>query len=84
MNTKVLVEVYVAEIDIKYNVFIPASRKVSNVIIDLVKGIHELSDGAYPISNRHALMNSDTCEFYNNNLNIKEAGIKNGTKLLLV
>lgn len=84
MNTKILVEVYVAEIDIKYNVFIPACRKVSNVIMDLVKGIHELSDGAYPISNKHALMNSDTCEIYKNELNIKDSGIKNGTKLLLI
>jgi len=84
MNTKVLVEVYVAEIDIKYNVFIPASKKISNVIIDLVKGVHSLSDGAYPISNKHALMNADTCQIYNDNLNIKDAGIKNGTKLLLI
>ena len=84
MNTKILVEVYVPNLDIKYNVFIPASRKVSNVIIDLIKGIHELSDGAYPVNSRHALMNGDTCEIYNNNVNIKESGIKNGTKLLLV
>ena len=84
MNTKVLVEVYVPDLDIKYNVFIPVSRKVSNVVIDLIKGISELTDGAYPIQNNHALMNSDTCEIYNNNLNIKEAGIKNGTKLLLI
>ena len=84
MNTKILVEIYVPEIDIKYNVFIPASRKVSNVIIDLVKGIHELSDGAYPIKSNHALMNSDTCEIYNNTLTIKDDHILNGTKLLLV
>lgn len=84
MNTKVLVELYVPELDIKYNVFLPSSRKVSNVIIDLIKGLHELSDGAYPVNNRHALMNGDTCEIYNNSLNIKDAGIKNGTKLLLV
>ncbi len=84
MNTKVLVELYVPDLDVKYNIFIPAAKKISNVIIDLTKGVHELSDGAYPISNRHALMNSDTCEIYNNNLNIKEAGIKNGTKLLLI
>ena len=47
MNTKILVEVYVPELDIKYNVFIPAARKIANVIIDLVKGVAELSEGAY-------------------------------------
>ena len=84
MNTKVLVEIYVPDLDITYNVFIPASRKVANVIIDLVKGLAELSDGAYPIGNNHALMNGNTCEIYKNDLNIKDAGIKNGAKLLLV
>ena len=84
MNTKVLVEVYVPELDIKYNIFIPAARKISNVVIDLIKGISELSDSAYPKRLNHALMNADTCEIYNNNLTIKESNILNGTKLLLI
>ncbi len=84
MNTKVLVEVYVPELDVKYNVFIPAARKIANVIIDLVKGVAELSEGAYPIKLNHALMNSDTCEIYNTTLTFKEAHILNGTKLLLI
>lgn len=84
MNKKILVEIYVPELDIKYNVFIPASRKIANVIIDLIKGIAELSEGAYPIKLNHALMNGDTCEIYNNALTFKDAHILNGTKLLLV
>ncbi len=84
MKYKVLVEVYVPELDIKYNLFIPVNKKIGNVIINLVKGAHELSQGAYPIGNNHALMNSDTCEFYNADLNLKEAKILNGTKLILI
>lgn len=84
MNTKVLVELYVPELDIQYNIFIPAYKKISNVIIDIVKGVAELSDGAYKVMYNHALMNSDTCEIYNNNLTIKDAHILNGTKLLLI
>ena len=84
MNTKILVEIYVPELDIKYNVFIPAARKIANVIIDLVKGIGELSEGAYPVKLNHALMNADTCEIYNTILTFKEAHIMNGTKLLLI
>ena len=75
---------YVPELDVKYNVFIPAARKIANVIIDLVKGVAELSEGAYPIKLNHALMNSDTCEIYNTTLTFKEAHILNGTKLLLI
>lgn len=84
MNHKVLVEVYVPELDIKYNLFIPANKKVGNVILNLVKAINELSQGAYPISVNHALMNSDTCLIYNLDLNIKEANILNGEKLILL
>ena len=84
MNTKVLVEVYVPELDIKYNLFIPANKKIGNVILNLVKAIHELSQGAYPIGVNHALMNSDTCLIYDMNMNLKEADILNGTKLILI
>ena len=84
MSHKVLVEVYVPELDIKYNLFIPASKKIGNVILNLVKAINELSQGAYPISQNHALMNSENCMIYNTDLNLKEADILNGTKLILV
>ena len=84
MNTKVLVEVYVPSLDVKYNVFVPASKIIGNLIIDLVKGIHDLSDGAYPINASHILMNSDTCMIYKMNMNIKDANILNGTKLVLM
>lgn len=84
MKYKVLVNVYVSELDLKYDLFIPANKKVGNVILLIVKAIHEISDGAYPISVNHALMNSETCQIYDFNLNIKDAKILNGTKLILV
>lgn len=84
MNHKVLVEVYIPELDIKYDLFIPVNKKIGNIIINLVKAANELSQGAYPISANHALMNSDTCEFYNTDLNLKEAKVLNGMKLILI
>lgn len=84
MNNKVLVEVYVPELDIKYNIFIPANKKIGNIILNLIKAANSLSQGAYPISYNHALMNSDTCMIYNMELNLKEAEILNGTKLILL
>ncbi len=84
MNRKILIEVYIPELDISYDLFIPASKKIGNIILNIVKGASELTQGAYPISNNHALMNSDTCEFYNPDLNLKEAKIFNGTKLILI
>lgn len=84
MQHKVLVEVYVPELDVKYDLFIPANKKVGNIILLLVKAINELSEGAYPVSVNHALMNSDTCMIYDLDLNLKDANILNGTKLILI
>ena len=84
MQHKVLVEVYVPELDVKYDLFIPANKKVGNIILLLVKAINELSEGAYPVSVNHALMNSDTCMIYDLDLNMKDANILNGTKLILI
>ena len=79
-----MVEVYVPELDVSYDLFIPANKKVGNVVLLLVKAINELSEGAYPVSVNHALMNSDTCMIYDLDLNMKDAAILNGTKLILV
>lgn len=84
MKYKVLVEVYVPELDVSYDLFIPANKKVGNIVLLLVKAINELSEGAYPVSVNHALMNSDTCMIYDLDLNMKDAAILNGTKLILV
>ena len=84
MKYKVLVEVYVPELDVSYDLFIPSNKKVGNVVLLLVKAINELSEGAYPVSVNHALMNSDTCMIYDLDLNMKDAAILNGTKLILV
>lgn len=84
MNHKVLVEVYVPELDIKYNLFIPVNKKIGNIIINLIKAVNELSQGAYPMNYNHALMNSETCLIYNEDLNLKEANILNGEKLILI
>ena len=84
MNKKILIEVYIPELDVSYDLFIPANKKIGNIIINLVKGANELTQGAYPISINHALMNSETCEFYNTDLNLKDAKILNGSKLILI
>lgn len=84
MDHKVLINVYIPELDVKYDLFIPVNKKVCNTILLIVKAVNELSDGAYPITQNHALMNSETCQIYELDKNLKESDIKNGTKLVLV
>lgn len=84
MDNKVLVQIYVPELDIKYDLFLPINKKIGNVIINLVKAINELTENAYPLKFNHSLINSETCLFYDENITIKESDILNGTKLILM
>ena len=80
---KVLVELIVPVIEEKYSIFIPANKKISTTISLLSKAVNELSDGYFEIKKDNIILD----EFgnpYNLSDNIKTAGIKNGTKIILI
>lgn len=80
---KVLVELLVPEIEQTYSIFIPASKKISTIISLLSKAAQELSDGYFEVKKNNIILD----EFgnpYNLNDNVKTAGIKNGTKIILI
>lgn len=80
---KVLVELIVPVIEEKYSIFIPANKKISTTISLLSKAVNELSDGYFEIKKDNIILD----EFgnpYNLDDNIKTAGIKNGTKIILI
>ena len=57
---KVLINLYVPEIDNSYEIFIPTNKKVGEIIILLNKAINELSNNELIISNSNTLWNKDT------------------------
>lgn len=83
MKDKVLVEVIIPSIELSYDVYIPISRKVGNVIGLISKSIHELTNGMFTFDEHTALYNKDSGEPYPMNVMIKNTNIRNGTKVIL-
>ena len=51
MDDKVLIKLIVPEIDTSYDIYLPITKKIGNIVILLNRAINELSMGVYPISN---------------------------------
>lgn len=81
---RVLVKVYVPTIEEIYDIWIPAQKKIWNVIYLLVKAINELTNGYYNPSKVPQLYDKITAEKYDMNLNVKESTIRSGTELILI
>lgn len=83
-NNKVLIILNVPEIDTDFDLMIPVSRKVGNLIELLAKFLEENSKGEYKIDIHKNLYNKDTGQRYNCNSLIYDTDIRNGTKLILI
>lgn len=84
MNNKVLIRLWVPEIDEVYDLFIPVNEfvwKINQMIVHCVNG---LSSGALDKEKKYVLINKTTGVVYSNNSLVIETDIRNATELLLV
>ncbi len=84
MNNKVFVKVIVPEIDKEFDVYLPISKKIGNIIILLNKAINELSYGELELSRENCLYNMWTNETYESDTMLFNTNIRNGTRLVLI
>lgn len=84
MDNKVLVTIIVPLIEKKYEVFLPANKKIGEIVTLLSKGLVEVSNGYYIITNKERLYNRMTGKEYNNNQILKNTDIRHGTWLVLM
>ena len=84
MRNKVLVELVVPEIEEKYDIYIPVSKKVGSVIDLLQKSVFELTDGDYVATQKALLYNAVTGERYDINVLVKDTNIRNGSRIILM
>ncbi len=82
MNNKVLVELLVPDLDIKYNVFLPVNKKINNTINLLVKAINDLSNKK--INDDVCLYSKATGLRYEESLTIIDTDIRNGSTIILL
>lgn len=81
---KILVKIYVPKLGEIYDVWIPAHKKIYQIIISLVKVINEINDNCYNLNEMPILYDKLTGEIFDVNLKVNESTIRNGTELILI
>ena len=64
--------------------FLPINKKIGTIVNLLNKGIHELSNGDFPISTTNKLYNAETLQIYEPNVLLFNTDIRNSTKLVIL
>ena len=84
MGNKILIILSIPELDETYDLMVPLSRKVGNLIELIAKMLNELTNGEYEVDKYKGLYNSDNGEKYNNDSLIYNTDIRNGSKVILM
>lgn len=82
--SKVIVNVYVPLLNRSYDIFIPTQSQVFQVTELIKKAVYELSEGQFMPSRETVLSMKNSGEILDINSAVFEAGIGNGTKLMLI
>ncbi|MBE6759611.1 MAG: methyltransferase [Ruminococcaceae bacterium] len=84
MDNKVYIEVYLPAAGKSFDVQIPLSLKIWEIISLLSNAIAEFSDGCFSPSQQTTLCDRKTGAILNLNITAEELGIRNGSKLMMI
>ncbi len=84
MKNKVLVEIYIPQLDEDYNIYLPLNKNIANIITLIGKSISELKRIDNFDYNSLSLYNRETTIKYNPDSILKETNIRNGFRLILM
>ena len=82
MEYKVLIHLFVPEIEENYELYIPINKTVGEICELLTKLVHDMIN-VYPIRKNANLYSRTTGSIYNKNLEIKDTDIRNGSEIIL-
>lgn len=80
---KFLVKVYVPLLDSNYDIWIPNSKRVKDIVYYISAMLKNLTDGEFEIKN-YDLINRFNGNIYDYDLLINETDIKNSTELIIM
>lgn len=83
MKNKILVELYIVEIDEYYNVCIPVNEYIGKIVDSFVKSAFEICD-VLPSKSEYYLINPDNGVVYSNSMLVRDSDIKNAKKIFLI
>lgn len=84
MSNKILIEVYVPLIEKEFDVLVPVNKKIRNVTRLINSTINDLSNGSWPADKKVRLFNRINGLLLESKLNVKEAGLVNGSQVVLI
>lgn len=83
MDYKILVKLFLPEMEQNYEMYIPANRTVGQVIELMNKVVNDITLNVYPIKEGLQLMNRRNNILYNYNDIVRNTNIRNGTELVM-
>lgn len=83
-SNKILLEVYIPSIEKEYDVFVPVNKKIGTIKRMVEKGITDLTDEVYSISDDSNLYSKDTGNMYDVNVKLIDTDLKNGSRIILI
>ncbi len=84
MKNKVLIHIIVPELDDDFDVFIPVNELIWKIEKLLLKSIGDLSNVPINENITYLLINKDTNRIYDNNEQVINTDIRNGSEILLI
>ena len=83
MDYKVLVTIFVPEIEQNYEFYIPVNKHIDVIIKIINAAINEIVFNQFPIKDTLQLCNRRTGQIYDNGYYVRNTDIRNGTQLVL-
>lgn len=83
MDYKVLINLYVPEVEQNFEFYIPVNRRIDLVVRLLNLAVNNIMFNEFPIKDNLQLCNRRTGEVYANGHYVRNTDIRNGTQLVL-
>ena len=82
---KFLITLMVPTIQMEYSLYIPNNKKIGTIKKYILESLYELSGNNFSGNlNSTLFIDRDTGVIYENNILVKDSGIKNGVKIIVI
>ena len=83
-RNKILICLYIPLIEKSYDLFIPINKKIGTIKKLIEEGLIEITENDYVISPETNFYSKETGQAYDVNKTVKDTGLKNGSRVILV
>ena len=84
MKNKVLIKIYVPELDFGTDLFLPVNEVLWKIKIMIIQAISDMTGGALDKKKKYMMINKDTSEIYKQNSILIDTDIRNATEIILL